>query len=160
MVPLWQCFSKHGPKFEKSSCSELKLRRYKRHMTTRLLVFKMMFGSSLAEKQGPADTERTQWSFFQFFKHQSIFVPIPKHSQEYTMTITYHNSRDSSSCFKSVTNIPHWHTKWPDGRLTHQASLPQSQHGGQHPTTQPHTWTVAHLQETYNNVPHDSNSLY
>ena len=41
---------------------------------------------------------------------------------------------------------PHWHTKWPDGRLTHQPSLPQSQHGGQHPTTQAHTWTQAHLQ--------------
>lgn len=49
--------------------------------------------------------------------------------------------------FNSVANITplaHKMARWK----THQPSLPQSQHGGQHPTTQAHTEIVGHHQET------------
>lgn len=126
----------------------LKLGRQAKHTTRWLRVFELMLESSLAENQGlliltEVSSEWAECDPFQFIAQHFTRYLCQYHTRPsmYNDKTLSNKQQKPKSCFKSVANIPQWHTKWPDGRLTHQPSLPQSQHGGQHPTTQAYTWT-------------------
>lgn len=132
-MEIWQlCFQSTGPNwlemfvfFTRGDSNKLKLGTLKSYIIRQLHSAKLILECSLAEKQGlPILKEHSDpFSVYnsQHWDTNQYLCQHHTHNVAYTMTIPHHKSRDPSSCFNSVANIPHWHTKWPDGRLTSPA---------------------------------------